>query len=59
MAFTGKVVYKYKKYILYIKHIYISRANLDLLCIRQQLDAASYCENYAKLYSDSKHLEKD
>ena len=32
-------------------------ANLDLLHI-QQSDAASFCENYAKLYFDAKHLEK-
>ena len=31
--------------------------NLDTLCI-SQLDAAPFCENYAKLYSDAKHLEK-
>ena len=30
--------------------------NLDLLCV-QQLDAAPFCENYAKLYYDAKHLE--
>ena len=31
--------------------------NLDTLCI-SQLDAAPFCENYEKLYSDAKHLEK-
>ena len=31
--------------------------NLDLLCV-QQLEAAPFCENYAKLYFDTKHLEK-
>ena len=29
---------------------------LDLLCVRQ-LDAAPFCENYAKLYFDAKHSE--
>ena len=32
--------------------------NLNLLCTRQ-LDAAPFCENYAKPYSDPKHLEKE
>ena len=31
--------------------------NLDLLCI-QQSDTAPFCENYAKIYLDAKHLEK-
>ena len=31
--------------------------NLDLLCIRQSY-AAPFCENYAKLYFDGKHLQK-
>ena len=31
--------------------------NLDLLCV-QQTGAALFCENYAKLYFDAKHLEK-
>ena len=31
--------------------------NLLLLCVRQS-DAASFCENYAKLCCDAKHLEK-
>ena len=31
--------------------------NLDLLCI-QQSDAIPCCENYAKLYFDTKSLEK-
>ena len=31
--------------------------NLDFLRIRQ-LDAAPFCENNAKLYFDTKHLEK-
>ena len=31
--------------------------NLDLLCI-QLLNAAPFFRNYAKLYFDSKHLEK-
>ena len=30
---------------------------LDLYCIRL-LNAAPFCENYAKLYFDTKHLEK-
>ena len=30
--------------------------NLDLLCVRQ-LNAAPFCENYAKLYFDAKNLE--
>ena len=34
-----------------------SGPNLYLLCI-QQSDAAPFCENYAKLYFDTKHLEK-
>ena len=32
-------------------------SNLDLLCI-WQLNAALFCENYAKPYFDAKHLEK-
>ena len=32
--------------------------NLGLLCIRQ-LDAAPFNGNYAKLYFDAKHLEKE
>ena len=31
--------------------------NLDLLCVWHS-DAALFCENYAKLYFDIKHLEK-
>ena len=31
--------------------------NVDLLCICQS-DTAPFCENYAKLYFDVKHLEK-
>ena len=31
--------------------------NLYLLCV-QQSGAAPFCENYAKLYFDAKHLEK-
>ena len=31
--------------------------NLDLLCT-WQLNTASFCENYAKLYFDAKHSEK-
>ena len=34
-----------------------SGPNLDLLCI-QQSGAASFCENYAKLYFDAKTLRK-
>ena len=34
-----------------------SGPNLDLFCV-QQSGAASFCENYAKLYFDAKHLEK-
>ena len=34
-----------------------SGPNLDLLCV-QQSGAAPFCENYAKLYFDAKHLEK-
>ena len=30
---------------------------LDHLCV-QQSDSAPFCENYAKLYFDAKHLEK-
>ena len=33
------------------------KTNLDLLCTLQS-DAASFCENYARLYFDTKHLEK-
>ena len=29
--------------------------NLDILCVRQS-DAVAFCENYAKLYFDAKHL---
>ena len=32
--------------------------NLDLLYVRQS-DAAPFCENYAKLYFDPKHIEKE
>ena len=35
-----------------------SSHNLDLLCARQS-GAALFCENYAKLYFDAKHLERD
>ena len=35
----------------------LSGPNLDLLCV-QQLGAVLFCENYAKLYFDAKHLEK-
>ena len=31
--------------------------NLDLL-FAQQLEAAHFCENYAKLYFDAKHMAK-
>ena len=31
--------------------------NLDLFCVRQS-NAVPFCENYAKLYFDAKHLEK-
>ena len=31
--------------------------NLDFLCVWQS-DAASFCENYTKLYFDAKHVEK-
>ena len=31
--------------------------NLDLLCVRQS-DTGCFCKNYAKLYFDTKHLEK-
>ena len=34
-----------------------SGPNLDLLCV-QQSGAAPFCENYAKLYFNSKHFEK-
>ena len=30
---------------------------LDLYCVRLS-NAASFCENYGKLYFDAKHLEK-
>ena len=36
----------------------LSSPNLDILCI-QQADGAPFYENYAKLYFDAKHLEKD
>ena len=32
------------------------RPNLDLFCVRQT-NAAPFCENYAELYFDVKHLE--
>ena len=35
----------------------VIRPNLDLLCAWQS-DAAPFCENYAKLDFDAKHLEK-
>ena len=35
-----------------------SGPNLDLLCIWQS-NAAPFCEIYAKLYFDAKHLEKE
>ena len=34
-----------------------SGPNLEFLCV-QQLEAAPFCENQAKLYFDAKHLEK-
>ena len=34
-----------------------SGPNLDLLCV-QQSGAAPFCENYAELHFDAKHLEK-
>ena len=34
----------------------LSDPNLDILCV-QQSDATPFCENYAKLYFDVKHLE--
>ena len=42
----------------YINAIGISEngPNLDLLCVRQS-DAAPFCENYAKLYFDTKHVK--
>ena len=42
----------------YINAIDVSEngPNLDLLCI-QQSDAVPFCENYAKLYFDTKHLK--
>ena len=36
----------------------VSCPNLDLLCVRQ-LDVAYFSGNYAKLYFDAKHLEKE
>ena len=39
-----------------IRNLYTG-SNLDLLCVRQ-LDGASFCENYAKLYCDASYLEK-
>ena len=47
------------KVYIYI-YIYIHNntgPNLDLLCV-QQSHAAPFCENYAKLYFNAKHLEK-
>ena len=32
--------------------------NLDCLCV-QQVDAAPFCENYAKHYFDAKHFERE
>ena len=43
-------------YRIYI-YIYISGHSLDLFCVRPT-NAASFCENYARLYFDAKHLEK-
>ena len=40
------------------KLIGISDPNLDLLCVFQ-LNTASICENYANLYFDAEHLERD
>ena len=40
-----------------IESKYRSGPNLELLCI-WQLATAPFCENYAKLYFDAKHLEK-
>ena len=34
-----------------------SGPNLDILSV-QQSGAATFCENYAKLYFDAKHLEE-
>ena len=36
---------------------FTSGPNLVLLCVWQS-DAAPFCENYAKLYFDTKHSEK-
>ena len=45
-----------------LRYIYVpfpsADPNPDLLCIRQ-LDDFPICENYAKLYFDVKHLEKE
>ena len=35
-----------------------SSPNLDLLCV-QRSGAALFCENYKRLYFNSKHLERD
>ena len=32
--------------------------NLDLLCVHQS-DARPFCKNYAKIYFNAKHLEKE
>ena len=46
---------------LIFAHIYsgqvIAGPNLELLC-RLQLDAAHFCENFAKFYFDAKHFRK-
>ena len=47
----------FKKYIDPVVFINLTGPNLDLLCV-QQSNAAPFCENYAKLYFDVKHLEK-
>ena len=45
-------------YALIVSYFISAGPNVDLLCVRQS-DAAPFCENYAKLYFDVKHLEKE
>ena len=44
-------------YSLIVSYFISTGPNVDLLCLWQS-DAAPFCENYAKLYFDVKHLEK-
>ena len=42
-----------------ILFITTSGSNLDLVCVRQSDAAPLFCEDYAKLYFNAKHLKKE